>query len=234
MPRLRSVLPMLSVLAFLLLAPRVLAQSAPEAVQPWSFAFGVGALAPVGTFGEHTSPDVLLDMSGRYRAHGAAWGVVLNGGFASVAHSDTTYALAGLDVDVRHASQLYWFTLGPEWGIAAGRGEFLLHAGAGALWSLTRSYVTPGTSSGNTNRSDAAFAAEAGAAYSWPIPVSTPMAIELGVRYLLSSAVGYVPESGIRRVAGQLQLSPREDPVSAVELRAAVRFGVPAKNPRKP
>lgn len=219
----RSALAVLSLLVTL--APIARAQD--ESASPrsrWSVGGGGGAFMPQGEFADHSGTNAVWELfvTARPRAWGP-WGVRLSAQFMEHAHSDTTYALPGIDVETRTSSDLVLWTLGPELLIGRGPLRALGHAGIGVAWARTLTAIRTSTNDvGNGNDDDLTMGYEIGAALSWRLLRSELLSLELGGRWNGTGPLEYVPESGIRRVAGQLVLTPRRSRMDGVVLRAAL------------
>jgi len=227
----RAIRRLAAIVVLVVFAVPVRAQGAGSA---WDLGFGLGGFLPSGPFGDHADASLAWDVfvTGR-PSQDSPWGGRLALSYSSFAHSDTTYDLPGLSVDTRTSSDLIALTLGPELLIGQGPARLLLHAGVGAAWVVTTTSVRSTTSDvGNTNRSDASFAWEGGAGVSWIVWRPWRVALEASGRWIGSGTLDVVPESGIRRAAGALVLTPERVAVSGVLLRAAV--SVRLGRPRRP
>jgi len=215
----------------LVFAPQARAQQGASA---WDFGFGLGGLLPSGAFGDHADASLAWDVfvTGRPSSD-SPWGGRLGLAYSSFAHSDTTYDLPGISVDTRTSSDLVALTLGPQLLLGQGPARLLVHAGLGVAWVLTTTSVRATTSDlGNNIRSDASFAWEWGAGVHWLVWRPWRVALEGSGRWIGSGMLDVVPESGIRRAAGALVLTPERLALSGVVLRAAVSVGL--GRPRRP
>lgn len=214
--------------ALLSMTPRVPAAHAEPATPTWWYGFGGGGFSPQGSFADHAGFEGALEL---FVAHevtqDSRWGVRLTGQALEFARNDTSYALPGIDVRTRTSSQLLWLTLGPQLELGSGPVRVLLDAGVGGAWAITRTAIRTSTNDvGSTHLQRAAVALEGGAALSYDLNRARNLRLELGGRWLHTGSLEYVPESGIARAAGQLVLTPREDPLGGISLRAALALGL--------
>lgn len=217
--------------ALLLTLPLAGSVAAQQAIRYPTVAIGfaAGGLLPQGSFGDHADAAANYEVFVSRQGAGP-WGARLTGQWAEYAHSDTSFALPGLEVKTRTGNSLSLVTLGPQ--VVLGRGALrgVLHAGLGGAWATTRTTVRAETNdTGDTNHEhgNVAFLADAAlslAPFHWDA-----LWLEGGARWLSTGEIEYVPDGGIHRAAGQLVLDTRKDALSAVVLRAAllVRLGRP-------
>lgn len=209
-----------------LLCASALGVTAQESAFPsprWWMGGGAGAFLPQGGFADHTAnqADWELFLVHRPRAWGP-WGVRTTAQFVEHAHTDTSFALPGITVDTRTSSDLIAWTLGPEARTERGALSALAHAGVGVAWARTVTALRTFTNEvGNSNRSDAAVAFEAGAALSWRL-LRRDLLLELGGRWTGTGPLEYVPGSGIRRAAGELELTSQRGRMDGIVWRAAL------------
>jgi hypothetical protein len=202
-------------------ADRVLAAEGPGAA--WTVGGGAGALLPQAEFADHAGTAAAWEMFVAFRPRDdRPWGARLTFQFASHAQSDTTFSLPGIEADTRTSSGLILLLLGPELTLGQGRTRVLLGASAGYAHAATLTSIQGTNDVGNSNLSDGAVAWAAGAALSHGLTRSDRFSLELGGRWFATGDVSWVPGDGIRRQAGALALTAREDALSGWIVRGAV------------
>jgi hypothetical protein len=218
-----------ALLPMLMSAPVGVPAAHAESTAPaWWWGFGGGGFSPQGAFAGHAEFNGTLELFVAHQVRDdSPWGVRLTGQAVEFARNDTTYALPGIDVRTRSSSQLLWLTLGPQLELGDGPVRVLLNAGVGGAWAVTKTAVRTSTNDvGSTHLQRAALAFEAGGGLSYELTRARNLRLELGGRWLHTGSLEYVPESGIRREAGRLVLSPRRDALDGITVRAALALGL--------
>lgn len=209
------------------------ARAAEGAGVVWTFAAGAGALLPQAELAEHAGTRAAWEMFVAFRPReDGPWGARLTFHFASLAHSDTSFSLPGIEADTRTSSGLILLLLGPEFALGQGRTRAILEASAGYARAATTTAIRGTNDVGNSNLSDGAFAWTAGASLSQRLTRSDLLSLEVGGRWFATGDVSWVAEDGIRRQAGALVLRPREDTLTGFIVRGALvaRLGRKARS----
>lgn len=199
----------------------------------WTVGGGAGALLPQAELADHAGTRAAWEMFVAFRPReDRPWGARLTFHFASLAQSDTTFSLPGIEADTRTSTGLILLLLGPEAVLGQGRTRAILDASAGYAHAATMTSIRGTNDVGNSNLSDGAFAWTAGAALSYRLTRSDLLSLEVGGRWFATGDVDWVPEDGIRRQAGALALTAHEDALSGFIVRGALVGRIGRKSER--
>jgi hypothetical protein len=144
--------------------------------------------------------------------------------------------LPGIAADVTTRNEIIGMTLGPQLTFGRGAAKLYGYGGIGFSYFATRSSVE---GSGNvnqpfastTNYDDFTVASEGGGGV-W-VSLSrgrTPVALDLGVRYLNNGRVTYVTESGVRVVGNNLEVDPIDSEANLIVYHFGVAIGLRARH----
>ena len=143
--------------------------------------------------------------------------------------------LPGIAADVTTRNEIVGMTLGPQLTFGRGAAKVYGYGGIGFSYFATRSSVE---GSGNvnqpfastTNYDDFTFASEGGGGM-WVFLSRgrTPVALDLGVRYLNNGRVTYVTENGVRVVGNDLEVDPIDSEANLIVYHLGVTIGLRAR-----
>jgi len=166
------------------------------------------------------------------------FGIRAGGMFVIYGSQTHRYPLVpGILVDVTTQNQIAGFTFGPQLTFGRGAVQAYGHGGIGFSYFATTSSVEGSGNVGQpfastTNYDDFTFAGEGGGGV-WVFLSRrrTPVALDLGVRYLQNGRVTYVTESGVTvdQTTNQLVVDPIDSEANLIVYHVGVVIGLRAR-----